>query len=97
MNRKEIVKIAKDYLSLACSRGFITNVTSKDVVIAIEKYRRENNYPNMIFSLDDKGILSVNGKSIIALTRVWQPYYYNFSKSGNFYEDKILARNEMEA
>lgn len=94
MNRKEIIKIAKDYLELATHRGFVPNITSKDIVIAIEKYRRENNYPNMIFSLDNKCVLSVNNKKLIALTRVYQPYYYNFSNSANFYENKILAKNE---
>ena len=92
MNRKELIKIAKDYLELATHRGFVTNVTSKDVVIAIEKYRKENNYPNMIFSLDDKGILSVNDKKLIALCRVWQPYYYNAKPCK---EGAILERQEM--
>lgn len=94
MDRKEIIKIAKDYLELATQRGLVTNTASKEVVQAIEKYRRENNYPEtMIFALDNRGILSVNNTDLMALCRVWQPYYYNakFCKEG-----AILARNETE-
>lgn len=94
MNRKEIIKIAKDYMEIAWGRGLKTTVNTRDVVFAIEKYRRENNYPSsMIFALDNKGILSVNDTDLIALCRVWQPYYY-IAKPCK--EGVILSRNESE-
>ena len=64
------------------------------VVYVVEGFRRENGFPEEMTAMVDDGFLYLNGKPVERIARALNRPAYAWSEGAEYWEGRILARQE---
>lgn len=98
-SRKNTIELANEIVSkLDLSQMFFINKEGfKEIWRMIERFRRENNYPNEMNAKVDDGFLYINDKKVERIApkiAMLVPKKSFDDAKADYYENKILARQE---
>ena len=94
MDRKELIDFCNNEVFTKVSFPESLDMKCKEVLKLVQKWRRENSFPTVMIPTVSNNYLYINEKPVGRIAPA--PAKARFSERADYYEGRILARQERE-